>query len=48
MRRRQGCAGGCFAAFGAGVLLALAFPVRFILMLAAVALVLTGLLLLRC
>ena len=48
MRRQQGCTGGCFAAFGAGVLLALAFPTRFILILAAVALVLTGLLLIRC
>lgn len=48
MRRRNNCVGGYFAAFGFGVLVALLFPVRFILVVAAVALVLAGLSLVRC
>ncbi len=48
MRRRNSCVGGYFAAFGFGVLVALVFPVRFILVIAAVALVLAGLSLVRC
>lgn len=49
MRRKQGCCkGGYYAAFGAGLLVALLFPTRFILILAAAALVLTGISLLRC
>lgn len=48
MRRRNGCAGGYCAAFGAGVLLAILFPTRLILILAAAALVLTGISLIRC
>ncbi len=48
MRRRSSCTGGYFAAFGLGVLVALIFPVRFILVVAAVALVLAGLSLVRC
>ncbi len=48
MRKRNSCAGGYFAAFGFGMLLALVFPVRFILIVAAVALVLAGLSLVRC
>ncbi len=48
MRRRNNCTGGYFAAFGFGMLAALVFPVRFILIVAAVALVLAGLSLVRC
>lgn len=48
MRRRNSCTGGYFAAFGFGMLAALIFPVRFILIVAAVALVLAGLSLVRC
>ncbi len=49
MRRKKGCCkGGYYAAFGAGLLVALLFPTRFILILAAAALVLTGISLLRC
>ncbi|MBQ9964737.1 MAG: hypothetical protein IJP14_06415 [Clostridia bacterium] len=48
MRRRRTCTGGYFIAFGAGVLVALVFPIRFILVIAAVALVLAGLSLIRC
>ena len=46
--RRNNCTGGYFAAFGLGMLAALLFPVRFILIVAAVALVLAGLSLVRC
>ncbi len=45
---RRTCTGGYFVAFGAGVLVALMFPVRFILVIAAIALVLAGLSLIRC
>ncbi len=48
MRRRNGAAGGYFIAFGVGVLVALTFPIRVILIVAAVALVLAGLSLVRC
>ncbi len=48
MRRRNDCNGGYFAAFGAGVLVAILCPVRFILIVAAVSLVLTGIALIRC
>ncbi len=46
--RRRSSTGGYFVAFGVGVLVALVFPVRFILIVAAVALVLAGLSLIRC
>lgn len=46
--RRHGTIGGYFVAFGIGVLVALTFPVRFILIVAAVALVLAGFSLVRC
>ncbi len=48
MRKRNSSVGGYFASFGFGVLVALVFPVRFILVIAAVALVLAGLSLVRC
>ncbi len=48
MRRRNNCTGGYFAAFGIGVLVALILPARFILIVAAVALVLAGISLVRC
>ncbi|MBO5928431.1 MAG: hypothetical protein J6Q42_00240 [Clostridia bacterium] len=46
--RRKECNGGCFAAFGAGLLVAVICPVRFILIVAAISLVLTGISLIRC
>ena len=46
--RRKTCTGGYFIAFGAGVLVALMFPVRLILVIAAASLVLAGLSLIRC
>jgi len=48
VRKRNSCVGGYFAAFGFGMLAALIFPIRFILIVAAVALVLAGLSLVRC
>ncbi len=48
MKRRKCCQGGYYAAFGTGLLVALLFPTRLILILAAAALVLTGISLLRC
>ncbi|MBR2406573.1 MAG: hypothetical protein IKB04_06010 [Clostridia bacterium] len=48
MKQRKCCKGGYYAAFGAGLLVALLFPTRFILILAAAALVLTGISLWRC
>ena len=48
VKRRGCCRGGYYAAFGAGMLAALLFPTRFILVLAAAALVLTGIALWRC
>ena len=46
-RRNKGCGGYCLA-FGIGVLLVIAFPMRFILVIAALLLILAGLSLLRC
>ena len=48
MRRGGNTLGGYFVAFGIGVLVALTFPLRVILIIAAVALVLAGLSLVRC
>lgn len=48
MRRINSCAGGYFASFGIGILVALIFPARFSLIVAAVALVLAGLSMVRC
>lgn len=48
MRRRNSCTGGYFAAFGVGILVSLILPARFVLIVAAVALVLAGLSLVRC
>lgn len=48
MRAHRTNAGGYFAAFGIGVLVATLCPVRLILILAAAALVLTGISLIRC
>lgn len=48
MRRRNRGYGGCYAAFGIGVLVVMAFPARFILIIAAVILVLAGMSLFRC
>ncbi|MBQ6830726.1 MAG: hypothetical protein IJO59_06370 [Clostridia bacterium] len=46
-RRNKGCGGYCLA-FGIGVLLVIAFPLRFILIIAAFLLILAGLSLLKC
>ena len=48
VRRKRCGKGGYSAAFGVGLLVALLLPARFILILVAAALVLTGISLLRC
>ncbi len=47
MRRQKGN-GAYVAAFGAGVFLAIVFPAKYMLVVAAIALVLAGISLLRC
>ncbi len=47
MKRKSCCMGGYLAAFGGGLLVAILCPTRFILVLAAIALVLAGVSLLR-
>ncbi len=48
MSRRNRDVGCYYAAFGAGALIALICPIRFILILAVIALILVGISLLRC
>ena len=48
MKRHKGNGGSYFAAFGLGVFLAIVFPTKFMLVVAAIALVLAGISLVRC